>query len=109
MSSASVAVPVTRTSRVCGTSASSAPSVTMSSQRVCVAMSSTASQNAFHRRLGSTPRKTTRSRCARDTEKHSLAGHEIERVTPSTSSTVGRRDWKSKWSSGSMWANRVAS
>jgi hypothetical protein len=58
----SVAVPVTRTSRVCGTSASNAPNVTTISHPVAVATSRTARQNDFHRYEGSTPRSTTRSR-----------------------------------------------
>ena len=62
ISSVSVAVPVTLTRRVWGTSASSAPNVTTISQPVARYTSSTARQNDFQRYDGSMPRSTTRSR-----------------------------------------------
>ena len=88
-----MAVPVTRTDRVCGTSPSSAPNVTTMSQFVAPATWSTALQNDFHRTLGSTPRTTTRSRSGNGTAKHSVAGHVTDAAMPSTMCRVGRRDW----------------
>ena len=108
MRSGSVVAPVTRTGRVWGTSASSAPNVTTMSHRISEATFKTSWQNAGQPRLGSTPRSTTRSRASSGTAKNSLAGHFNPCVTPSTSSTVGRTDWKSKCSSGSIDAIFVA-
>ena len=90
-------MPVSRVGRVWGTSASSAPSVTTISQPVSWAMPMTVEQNVRHRRLGSTPENSTRSRPISSTwaEKQSLLGQEILRVVPSTRLTSGRVAWKS--------------
>ena len=83
-------VPVTRAVRVWGTSASSAPSVTTSSQLVVRATSRTARLNDRQRYEGSTPRSTTRSRSASNGEERVLrpgdraghAAHELDVRAP---------------------------
>jgi len=62
--------------------------------------------NERQRYDGSTPRSTTRSRSSRRTLKKAFSGQITCRVTPATSWTCGRRDWKSKCSSGSIVATR---
>ncbi len=106
----SVAEPVQRMRRVWGTSPRSAPSVTTSSQPVARATEITSSQNVGQRRFGSTPRSSTRSRPLAGVEpaENASAGHWISRITPSTSSTVGRAAWKSRYSSLSSVANTRA-
>jgi hypothetical protein len=55
-------VPLTGTGRVCGLSASSAPSVTTSSTSRAAATASTSSQKPRQRMFGSCPRTSTTSR-----------------------------------------------
>ena len=109
-STSSVAEPVHRIGRECGTSPSSAPSVTTISHPVARATEITSSQNVGHRRFGSTPSSSTRSRppCEVEPAENASAGHWISRITPSTSSTVGRAAWKSRYSSVSSVANTRA-
>ena len=61
-SAGSLALPVTGAGRVCGTSASRAPSVTTSSTPSSRARPTTSSQNVRQRRLGSTPSSRIASR-----------------------------------------------
>ena len=64
-------------------------------------------ENVRQRIAGSGPESSTRSRGARGirTAWISNSGQSIVRVTPSTSRTIGRVDWKSTNSSGSIVAN----
>ena len=109
-STSSVAEPVERMSRECGTSPSNAPRLTTSSHPVVRATEMTSSQKVGHRRFGSTPSNNTRSRPppGSDPAENASAGHWISRITPSTSSTVGRAAWKSRYSSVSSVANTRA-
>src|SRR4051794_15966221 len=102
--------PVIDTGRECGTSASSAPSVTTSCTPSASARSMIALAIVRQRMFGSGPASSTRSRGARGTRasKNSTVGHSISRERPSTSLICGRVAWKSKKSSGSSWAKRVA-
>ena len=98
------------TGRVCGTSASSAPSVTTIWQPSASARSVIEVQNVRHFIDGSGPPSRTRSRGARGTRasKISTVGQVISRVCPSVSLISGRVAWKSKKSSGSRLAKRSA-
>src|SRR4051812_32416867 len=106
----SVAIPVIGTGRECGTSASRAPSVTTSWVPRTSASSTIARENVRHRIDGSGPQSRTRSRGARGTRAAhtSTSGHSISRWRPSTRRTFGRVAWKSKNSSASSRAKRVA-
>ena len=75
--------------------------------RSCARREITSSQNVGQRRFGSTPSSSTRSRPPPGSEpaENASAGHWISRITPSTSSTVGRAAWKSRYSSVSSVAN----
>ena len=88
---------MTDTGRVCGTSASSAPSVTTSWVPSTSASSTTSWQNVRQRNEGSEPAIRIRSRGARGTRASysSTAGHTISRAWPSTILTRGRVAWKS--------------
>ena len=98
------------TGRECGTSASSAPSVTI----ICVAQrlgeldDQLAERAPAHRGLGALQQHEV-ARGARDARLEiSTSGHSTLRVRPSMSLIFGRVAWKSKNSSGSMRAKRVA-
>ena len=85
-------VPVTGTGRVCGESASSAPSVTIVSTPSSWAYARRSAQKPRQRMFGSIPCTRTRSRAVpgvRTTDKR-VVGHSILRVTPSGSVTIGR-------------------
>jgi hypothetical protein len=60
-------------------------------------MSMTSAQNVFHLTFGSVPIRSNTSCGAsgRRAATKEFVGHEIFRVIPSTSSTVGRTAWKS--------------
>ena len=95
--SSSVAVPLTWIGRVCGVSASSAPSVTTSSTPRSSAQASSSAQNWRHRMFGSMPRNRTTSRCepgGRATYTW-VEGHVIRRIPSSVAPTSGRLTWKS--------------
>ena len=85
------------TGRVCGTSASSAPSMITMRTSSSLAASTRLSQKRRQRREGSTPRKVTRSPSAPGTgaAQISLAGQSISRARPSVMCTVGRTAVKS--------------
>ena len=85
------------TGRVCGTSASRAPSVTTISTSSRSAASMTAPAKLRHFRFGSTPDTKTRSRSALGTSavKIVLAGQSTSRASPSAIRIVGRVTWKS--------------
>src|SRR4051794_37466738 len=110
VSASSVASPVIGTGRECGTSASSAPSVTTSCVPSTSASSTTARENERQRIDGSGPLSRMRSRGARGTRAAhtSTSGHSISRWRPSTRRIFGRVAWKSKNSSASMRAKRAA-
>src|SRR3954451_8387211 len=110
VSASSVASPVIGTGRECGTSASSAPSVTTSWVPRTSASSTIARENVRQRIDGSGPLSRTRSRGARGTRaaQISTSGHSISRWRPSTRWIFGRVAWKSKNSSASRRAKRVA-
>ena len=101
---------MTDTGRLCGTSASSAPSSTAIWTPSASARSTTVRLNALQRNAGSGPDSRIRSRGARGmrTAWTSNSGQSIVRVTPSSSRTIGRVVWKSTNSSGSMLANDSA-
>ena len=104
----SPAVPVTRTGRLWGTSANSAPRVSTISTLAHCATSITSEQNVRHRSWGSVPRTTMTSRPSGvRPARNSLDGQVISRAVP-TCATVGRVEEKSKNCSGSMLANRRA-
>src|SRR5829696_387221 len=109
-SASSEANAVTPTGRECGTSASSAPSVTTICTPSASASSTTVAQNVRQRYAGSGPVRITRSRGARGTRASctSMSGHSIRRWWLPDSRTVGRVDWKSTNSSGSITAKRSA-
>ena len=85
------------TGRVCGMSASSAPSETTSSTPSSRAAAITVAEKPFQRRFGSAPDRNTTSRPAPSGEALSItsSGHSISRVRPSLIRTVGRVTWKS--------------
>ena len=90
-------IPVIDTGRLCGTSASNAPSViTIPTPRSCAAVT-TSSVKRRQRSDGSTPCSITRSPSAPGTgaTENEFSGHSILRVLPSTSFTVGRTAVKS--------------
>ena len=99
------------TGRVCATSAIRAPSVTTISTPSISAASAMPSEKVRQRRLGSVPASSTRSRSAPGgvAASRTLPGHSISRLWPSVSRIVGRLAWKSKNSSGSIWAITSAS
>ena len=85
------------TGRVCGTSASSAPSVITMRTSSSLAASTRFSQKRRQRSEGSTPRNVTRSPSAPGTgaAHTSFAGQSISRARPSVRRTVGRTAVKS--------------
>src|ERR671916_315335 len=97
--------------RVCGTSASSAPSVTISWEPSSRAASSTVRENARQRGAGSGPSSKTRSRSAPAIAAawKTSSGHSITRARPPSSRTVGRVAEMSKYSSGSIVTTASAS
>ena len=94
------------TGRVWETSAISEPSVITSSTSSASAAVATVSEKVRQRRFGSVPSSSTRSRSAVGTRTamRLFSGHSIRRVSPSSRMIVGRVDWKSKYSSGSIVA-----
>ena len=92
-----MALPVTGDGRVCGTSASSEPSVITSSTPNSPPRRVTRPANVRQRRFGSIPSSRIESRPAPGSGawKNAFSGHSIWRVTPSTSETIGRVAWKS--------------
>src|SRR6185312_14391685 len=111
ISSWSLARPEIDVGRVCGTSASSAPSVRTSFTPSSPAAVTTALAKLRQRSDGSTPCTNTRSRSAVGMRAAviTVAGQSIVRAWPSTSRTVGRTAVKSKNSSGSIRAISTAS
>jgi hypothetical protein len=93
----SEASPVTAVGRVCGTSASSAPSVSTICTRSSRAMPVRSSQKVRHRNDGSEPCTITRSRSAPGTRAAWIvgAGHSTTLLSPSLSRIVGRTEVKS--------------
>ncbi len=93
----SEAKPLTETGRVCGTSASSAPSVTT----ICVPTASATSTincvNVRQRIDGSAPLTRIRSRGARGTRtsERTTSGHSSARAPDSSRVIFGRVAWKS--------------
>jgi hypothetical protein len=95
--SGSEAVPLTGTGRVCGLSASSAPSVMTSSTSSWAAIVTSSSQKPRQRMFGSRPAHEHHVAVGvgqRQTETR-VVGQVIRRVAPSTSETCGRLTWKS--------------
>ena len=90
-------MPVTCTGRVCGMSASSAPSDTTSSTPSSCAAAMTVAEKPFQCRFGSAPERNTTSRAAPPAGALATtsSGHSISRVRPSLIRTVGRVTWKS--------------
>ena len=88
---------MTEIGRVCGTSASSAPSVTTSWVPSASASSTITLLNPRQRSDGSLPTSSTRSRGARGTRASysSTTGHTTWRVSPLTNLMRGRVSWKS--------------
>jgi hypothetical protein len=90
-------MPVIATGRLCGTSASSAPSV----MTICTPSSRAVEITSFVKRPqrseGSTPWSRTRSASAPETgaTENEFSGHSISRTSPSVSLTVGRTAVKS--------------
>ena len=93
-SSGSVAVPVTGIGRVCGVSASSAPSVTTSSPPRSSHAASSSAQNWRQRMLGSMPRTriTSRSRSGGEATAIWVLGQVIRRCPCSSLPTIGPVD-----------------
>ena len=85
------------TERVCGTSASSAPTVTTSCTPIASLSSTISFENVRQRNDGSVPVSRIRSRGARGTRASysSTSGHTIRRACPSVSLIRGRVAWKS--------------
>ena len=96
-SSGSVAVPLTGTGRVCGVSASRAPSVTTIWPPRSSAAASSSAQNCRHRMLGSMPRikMTSRRRSGGLAIAIWVLGQVICRWPRSSVLTSGRLTWKS--------------
>ena len=94
------------TGSVWETSAISEPSVITSSTSSASAAVATVSEKVRQRRFGSVPSSSTRSRSAAGTRTAMklFSGHSIRRVSPAVIVIVGRVDWKSKYSSGSIEA-----
>jgi hypothetical protein len=105
-----VALPDTGAGRVCGTSASSEPSVSTNSVSNSVASPEISSANVRQRRFGSTPSSRIASRPAPGSGacRNVVSGQSTCRVIPSESETMGRVAWKSKKFSGSIDANGCA-
>ncbi len=93
----SVAVPVTGIGRVCGVSASSAPSVTTISTPSSSAKASSSWQKDFQRMLGSMPWTSTTSRCCSGSRATvtRVVGHSSSRAPEAPKAIVGRLTWKS--------------
>ena len=85
------------TGRLCGTSASSAPSVMTMRTPSSRAAAITSSVKRRQRSDGSTPWSSTRSPSAPGTgaTENEFSGHSISRVSPSVEPTVGRTAVKS--------------
>ena len=94
------------TGRVWETSAISEPRVITISTPSASAAVAIVSEKVRQRRFGSVPSSRTRSRSALGTRTaiKLFSGHSIRRVWPSSIVIVGRVDWKSKYSSGSIRA-----
>jgi hypothetical protein len=92
-----VLVPVTGIGRVCGVSASSAPSVTTSSAPSSSAAASSSAQNCRQRMFGSMPRSriTSRSDPGGEATDSWVEGQVIRRFPCSSLPTIGRFIWKS--------------
>ena len=95
--SSSCADPVTWIGRVCGTSASSAPSPMTVATWWSTAILSSSSQNARQRKFGSMPctRMTSLGESVSRQADSLVVGQSMVLVTPSISRTVGRVTWKS--------------
>jgi len=91
------AKPLTETARVCGTSASNAPSVTTICTPTASATSTSSEVNVRQRIDGSEPETTIRSRGARGTRtsERTTSGHSRERLPDSSRRIFGRVAWKS--------------
>ena len=104
--------PVIETGRVCGTSASSAPSVTTICTPSASARSTPCAQNVRQRIDGSGPASRTRSRGARGharLEDLDLGPVDLARARPRRAGRSGASAWKSKNSSGSIARSASAS
>ncbi len=88
---------VTGTGRVCGESASSAPSSTTISARNSVKAATSSAQNRRQRMFGSIPctRTTSRSAGFPVAASSRVVGHTSRCVAPSVTSVTGRVTWKS--------------
>ena len=107
MTSVSEAVPMTCTGRECGTSARSAPRLTVIGTSKREAMPTNWAQNSFQRNAGSGPRASSTSPPGVEADQTPTVGHTIVR-RPWSRRTCGRTVAKSVNASGSISATAVA-